>query len=409
MLRLRGMTACIDCLIHSNRATPRMTLPPLSTTQMLEKLVAFDTTSRNPNTALMAFVREWLDSHGVPYRQSGSAEKSNLHAIIGPQVEGGIALSGHVDTVPVDGQPWSSDPFKLREQGGRLYARGSADMKGFVAAALAAVPHLKARGLARPVHLFISHDEETDMSGARELVEDLAASPLRPAMCIVGEPSMMQPVLAHKGRLALRVIARGRAGHSSVPAGGLNAIYAAAAAIGHVQAEALRFAADGPFEEGFEPPHTTVHVGTMQGGSILNIIPERCEFVMEWRAIPADDYFAEVERLRGWLATNLEPAMQTVDPEAGFTLEVMDWVPGMALAEAHALTSLVKQLTGANSTGKVSYGTEGGLYQQAGIPTIVCGPGDIAQAHKADEFIAQSQLDACDGFIRRLADRLAAA
>ena len=152
-----------------------------------------------------------------------------------------------------------------------------------------------------------------------------------------------------------------------------------------------------------------MHVGTVQCGSILNIIPEHCEFVMEWRAIPADDYFAEVERLRTWLTTRLEPAMQAVDPAAGFTLEVMDCAPGMALAEAHALATLVKQLTGANSAGKVSYGTEGGLYQQAGIPTIVCGPGDIAQAHKADEFIAASQLDACDAFIRRLADRLAVA
>jgi acetylornithine deacetylase len=257
------------------------------------------------------------------------------------------------------------------------------------------------------VHLFITHDEETDMSGARELVADLAGAPLRPAMCIVGEPSLMQPILAHKGRLALKVIARGRAGHSSQPAFGLNAIYAAAAAIAHVQAEAARLAEEGPFEEGFDPPHTTVHVGTVQGGSILNIIPERAEFVMEWRAIPADDYFAEVERLRAWLIAHLEPAMKAVDPEAGFTLEVLDWTPGMALDAGHELTALVKQLTGSNSAGKVSYGTEGGLFQQAGIPTIVCGPGDIAQAHKADEFIAQAQLDACDAFIRRLGDRLA--
>jgi acetylornithine deacetylase len=384
-----------------------MAPPTLSTTRMLEKLVAFDTTSRNPNTALIGFVREYLDSHGVPYTQSGSAEKANLHAVIGPAVAGGIALSGHVDTVPVEGQPWSSDPFTLRESGGRLYARGSADMKGFVAAALAAVPALKARGLARPVHLFITHDEETDMSGAREMVAHLAAGALRPSLCIVGEPSLMQPILAHKGRLALTVTARGRAGHSSVPAGGVNAIYAAAAAIGHLEAEARRFATEGPFEDGFDPPHTTVHVGTVEGGSILNIIPEHAAFTMEWRAIPADDYFAEVERLRAWLAANLEPAMRAVDPACGFTLEVRDWVPGMALPEAHQLTGLVKQLTGANSAGKVSYGTEGGLYQEAGIPTIVCGPGDIAQAHKADEFIARSQLDACDAFIRRLGDRLA--
>ena len=385
-----------------------MAHPTMTTTEMLARLVAFDTTSRNSNLELIGFVRAWLDSHGVPYRISGRGEgKANLHAIIGPRTAGGIALSGHVDTVPVDGQAWSSDPFTLREEGGRLYGRGSADMKGFVAACLAAVPALQARGLARPVHLFITHDEETDMGGARSLVEDLQESGLRPAMCVVGEPSLMQPILAHKGRLALRVVARGTAGHSSQPAQGVNAIYAAAAAIGHTQNEARRFAGQGPFEAGFEPPYTTAHVGTVQGGSILNIIPERAEFVMEWRTIPADDYFAEVERLRAWLAAELEPAMHATDPASGFTLEVMDWIPGMALPPEHELTALVKQLTGSNSVGKVSYGTEGGLYEQAGIPTIVCGPGDIAQAHKADEFIARAQLDACDAFIRRLADRLA--
>lgn len=391
----------------TDRARQFRQIPPhtMTTTEMLARLVAFDTTSRNSNLELIGFVREWLDSHGVHYRVSGDGDsKANLHAIIGPRAAGGIALSGHVDTVPVEGQAWSSDPFTLREAGGRLYARGSADMKGFVASALAAVPALQARGLKRPLHLFITHDEETDMSGARELVEDLGLSGLSPALCIVGEPSLMQPILAHKGRLALRVIAHGRAGHSSQPALGVNAIYAAAAAIVHVQGEALRFATQGPFEEGFDPPHTTVHVGTVEGGSILNIIPERAEFIMEWRAIPADDYFAEVDRLRDWLAEHLEPGMRAVDPDAGFTLDVLGWVPGMALAEAHELTDLVKQLTGANSVGKVSYGTEGGLFQQAGIPTIVCGPGDIAQAHTANEWISKAELARCTAFLLRLAD-----
>jgi acetylornithine deacetylase len=380
----------------------------MTTAAMLARLVAFDTTSRNPNLDLIGFVRAWLDRHGVPYRVSTdpTGRKANIHAIIGPQAAGGVALSGHVDTVPVDGQAWSADPFTLRHDGGRLYARGAADMKGFVAACLAAIPDLKARRLARPVHLFITHDEETDMAGARELIDDIAASGLKPAMCIVGEPSLMQPILGHKGRLALRVVARGRPGHSSEPAKGVNAIAAAAEAISYLSAEARRFAAEGPFDPGFDPPHTTVHVGTIQGGSILNIIPERCEFVMEWRTIPTDDFFAEVERLRAHVAAAIEPAMQTVDPACGFTLEVMNWIPGLRLPGEHALADIVKQLTGSNSTGYVSYGTEGGLYEQAGIPTIVCGPGAIAQAHQPDEWIAQSQLDACDAFIRRLADRL---
>ncbi len=382
---------------------------PMTTSAMLSRLVAFDTTSRNANLDLIGFVRAWLDQHGVAYRISTNpaGDKANIHAIIGPHSAGGIALSGHVDTVPVEGQAWSADPFALRAADGRLYARGAADMKGFVAACLAAVPDLAARKLARPIHLFITHDEETDMAGARELVDDVAASGLKPAMCIVGEPSLMQPILGHKGRLALRVIARGKPGHSSEPAKGVNAIAAAADAIAWLNAEARRSAASGPFDGNFDPPHTTVHVGTIQGGAILNIIPERCEFVMEWRTIPGDDFFAQVERLRAHITAAIEPAMKTVDPTCGFTLEVMNWIPGLRLPGEHALADLVKQLTGANTAGYVSYGTEGGLYEQAGIPTIVCGPGAIAQAHQPDEWIAQSQLDACDAFIRRLADRLA--
>ena len=384
-------------------------LPPAMTTaEMLARLVSFDTTSRHANLDLIAFVSAWLDQHGVAYRISHdpTGRKANVHALIGPQVAGGVALSGHVDTVPIDGQAWSSDPFVLRAADGKLYGRGSTDMKGFVASCLAAVPALRARKLARPVHLFITFDEETDMGGVRRLIEDLDASQLRPDACIVGEPSLMQPILAHKGRLALNVTVRGMAAHSSEPAKGVNAVHAAAEAVAHVVAEARRFAAEGPFVEGFDPPYTTAHVGTISGGTILNIIPERASFTMEWRVVPGVDALAQVAALRSWLDANLVPAMQAVDPTCGFSLDIIDNIPGLALDADHTLATLVKQLTGSNSTGKVSYGTEGGLYQNAGIPTIVCGPGDIAQAHKPDEWIAQSQLDACDGFIHRLADRL---
>ncbi len=380
----------------------------VATTQMLARLVAFDTTSRNSNLPLIAFVREFLDAQGVPYRVStdASGNKANIHAIIGPQHAGGIALSGHVDTVPVDGQDWSSDPFALRRDKGRLYARGAADMKGFVAACLAAVPDLQARGLARPLHLFISYDEETGCEGAQRLIRDLDESGMRPALCVVGEPSGMKPILAHKGKLNLRVRVRGKPGHSSEPDKGVNAIYAAARAVSYVAAEARRLAQEGPFEDGFDPPHTTIHVGTIQGGSILNIIPEHAEFVMEWRPIPGDDAMRAMERLKAHVAADIEPAMHAVDPATGFSFEVLSIMPGMAIAPDHALTSLVKQITGANSAGKVSYGTEAGYYQEAAIPTIICGPGHIAQAHQPDEWIAQDQLDACDAFIRRLAERL---
>jgi acetylornithine deacetylase len=379
-----------------------------STAEMLERLVAFDTSSCKPNLELIQFVRHYLDTHGIPYRISTdeTGEKANLHAIIGPRSAGGVALSGHVDTVPVEGQTWTSDPRQLREESGRWYARGAADMKGFVASALVAAPELKARALARPLHLFISYDEETTCNGARRLIADLRESGLCPNFCIVGEPSGMQPVLAHKGRLVMRVLVRGVPGHSSEPSKGVNAVFAAAEAIAWLASEARRFGSEGPFEEGFDPPHTTVHVGTVQGGTVLNIIPEKAEFVMEWRTIPADDFFHEIERMKEHVARAIEPAMKKVDPGTGFTFEVVSWIPGLSLPPDHELTSAIKQLTGSNSTAMVSYGTEGGLYQEAGIPTIICGPGHIAQAHKPDEWIAQSQLDECDLFVRRLAERL---
>ena len=287
----------------------------MTTSEMLARLVTFDTTSRNSNIALIDFVRAYLDAQGVAYRVSvdrTGKDKANIHAMIGPAVAGGIALSGHVDVVPVDGQAWSSDPFVLRAEGGRLYGRGSADMKGFVASCLAAVPMLKAAGLKRPVHLFITYDEETDMGGARRLIEDIVDSGLRPQMCIVGEPSLMQPILAHKGRLALRLTARGMAGHSSEPGKGVNAIHALAEAIAYVAAEQRRFAAEGPFVEGFNPPHTTPHVGTMSGGSILNIIPEHASCVMEWRCVPGDSPQAEVERLRRYVTERIEDRKSVV-------------------------------------------------------------------------------------------------
>ena len=380
----------------------------MTTGEMLARLVAFDTTSRNSNLDLIAFVRNYLDAHGVAYRVATdeTGQKAAIHAIVGPQMAGGVALSGHVDTVPVDGQAWSADPFTLRRSGGNLYARGACDMKGFVAACLAAIPDFQAKPLLRPLHLLISYDEETDFDGVQRLVADLHESSLKPALCVVGEPSGMKPILAHKGRLSLNVRVRGRPGHSSEPAKGVNAIHAASEAIAWAAAEARRLATEGPFADTFDPPHTTLQVGTIQGGSILNIIPELAEFSMEWRDIPGDDAERHLQRLQAFVAATIEPAMHAAHPETGFSYEVINLMPRMALNPDHELATVVKQLTGVNSAGTVSYGTEGGYYQNAGIPTIVCGPGHIAQAHQPDEFVAQSQLDACDAFVRRLADRL---
>ena len=386
-------------------------LPERPTTlDMLRCLVSFDTTSRNSNLGLIEFVSHWLRLHDVAFRISHNSDgtKANLHAVIGPQIAGGLALSGHVDTVPVEGQAWSADPFTLRTDENRAYARGSCDMKGFVASCLAAVPDMQAMKPAKPIHLFITFDEETTMDGARQLMADIADSGLKPDLCLVGEPSLMQPILAHKGRIAVQVSVRGSTGHSSEPGRGVNAVHAAAEAVAFIAAEARRFAKQGPFVEGFDPPHTTAHVGTLHGGTILNIIPEAAEFVMEWRFVPGHDAQAELAALRHYIDTHIVPAMHDVDPKTGFQYEVVCDIPGMELAEDHPLTTLVKQLTGSNSTGKVSYGTEGGIYQEAGIPSIICGPGSIQQAHKPDEWIDLEQLNACDRFIRRLAERLSA-
>jgi acetylornithine deacetylase len=279
-------------------------------------------------------------------------------------------------------------------------------MKGFVAACLSAVPDFQAMNLRQPLHLFISYDEEVGCHGAVRLIEDMAQSGLRPDLCVVGEPSSMKPILAHKGKLNLRVTVRGRPGHSSEPDKGVNAIYAAAQAIDWVRLEQHRLAAEGPFEEGFDPPYTTIHVGTIEGGSILNIIPEHAEYTMEWRFIPGESPLAHMARMQAWIAQEIEPAMKAVDPSCGFSYAIELEMPGMYLPAGHELATAVKQVAGSNSAGKVAYGTEGGFYEEAGIPTIICGPGDIAQAHQPDEWIAEDQLALCDRFIRRIAERM---
>ncbi len=389
----------------------RVAPAPWTSTELLARLVSFDTTSRNSNLELMAFVQDLFDANGVAWHETRSADgrKRNLHARIGPAVAGGLALSGHVDTVPVDGQRWASDPFALRRDGGRLYGRGTADMKGFVACALAAVPHLVGLTLARPIHLFVTFDEEVNMEGARRLVASLDETDWpRPAACVVGEPTSMQPVVGHKGRLAAHVRVRGRAGHSAEPGRGVNAIHAAARAIGWLADRADERATRGPFVAGFAPAYTTSQVGTVHGGAILNIIPDAAEFGVEWRTVPGDDAPELLAAFRAHCEKRLEPAMHAVDPTTRFGFEVRDWVPGLALPLDHELATVVRHAAGSNASGYVSYATEGGLFEAAGLPTIVCGPGSIQQAHAPDEFIDAAELDRCDAFIRRMAQGLLA-
>lgn len=380
----------------------------MSSTEMLGRLVAFDTTSRNSNLDLIGFVRSWLDTHGVPYRLSfdPTGRKANVHATIGPVQAGGLAFSGHLDTVSTDGQTWTGDPFLLRRQHGRLIGRGACDMKGFVSAALAAVPDIKARKPARPVHLLFTYDEEVGYHGARRLIEDLHESHLYPAACVVGEASGMLPILAQKGRLIARVAVRGHAAHSSEAHRGVNAAHAAAEAIAFLAAASRHHALYGPTEQGFDPPYTTLQVNNLTCGGLPNTLPDRAGFDVEWRNIPADDPVQELAAFQAHVASAIEPQMRDLRPDTGFDYEVLLDLAALSMSPDHELARAACAITGTLVGGKVSYCSEGSLFQPTGVACMVCGPGDLSQVHQPDEWIAESQLTACDDFLRRLVDRM---
>ena len=380
----------------------------LSTVEMLERLVAFDTTSHNSNLGLIAFVRDYLAGLGIESHLTYDAlrNKANIFCTIGPQGKPGVILSGHVDTVPVEGQAWTSDPYTLARRDGRLYGRGSTDMKGFVATFLAMAPEFQAAPLSQPIHFCITYDEEVGLHGARVAIADLVQNFPLPTACIVGEPSGMKPVLAHKGKLALIGTVKGVPGHSSDILRGANALEAAAEAVGYLKGQQRYFRDHGPYDRRFDPPFTSVHTGVFHSGVVLNMIPEHASFTMEWRFIPGTDIDVDYAKLRDHCASAIEPEMKAVNPSCGFTWAEYSRMPGMGLPEDHPLATMVKQLAGTNDAGAVSYGTEGGLFEAAGIPTLVCGPGHIQQAHQPDEFIDEQQLAACEAFLRALKVRL---
>ncbi len=376
---------------------------------MIDRLIGFDTTSRDSNLALIDFVRDYLADLGVESRLTfdDDGRKANLFATMGPDDRPGIVLSGHTDVVPVDGQDWRTDPFTVTEVDGRLYGRGTSDMKSFVAVALALAPEFLARGLETPVHFAFSYDEEVGCIGVRRLIADLANLAVRPQACIVGEPTEMKVISAHKGKKSYTCRVRGHACHSSMTHTGVNAVEAAAEIVAFMKSLARRFRDEGPHDPAFDPPYTTVHTGTISGGTALNIVPEDCQFAFEWRYLPGHDpdaIFAEVEAF----ADRLLPEMHAVDPATGIAFAPRSEIPGLSTDPADAVTALAKSLSGANDSGKVSFGTEAGLFQAAGIPTIVCGPGSIEQAHKPNEFVALEQVALCEDFMRRLMDRVCA-
>lgn len=376
--------------------------------EMTKRLVAFDTTSRNSNLALIEFVRDYLDGHGVKSELVFDAGglKANLYATVGPLDRGGIMLSGHSDVVPVDDQEWHSDPFALVEKDDRLYGRGSADMKGFIATLLSLVPDLVRRRLREPIHLSFSYDEEIGCIGVRRLIDVLAGRPNKPRLCIVGEPTEMRVGVGHKGKHTLRCHVHGHEAHSSLVHQGVNAIEAAAELIAKLKEIARRKRDHGPFDPDFEPPYSTIHTGLIQGGTALNIVPRDCTFDFEMRPLPGDDVAAVVAELRAFADAKLVPEMRAVRAETGIDIEELSAAPGLATAADHEATQLAAALTGSNGTVKVAFGTEGGLFSAAGIPTVICGPGSIDQAHKPDEFVALDQIAGCEAFLKRLIDRV---
>jgi len=379
----------------------------MESAEILEHLVAFPTVSRDSNLALIEYVRGFLAQRGIPARlyPDATAPKANLYARIGPAERAGVLLSGHTDVVPVQGQAWSTDPFRLTERGGRLYARGAADMKGFIACALRAAERAAARPLREPLELAFSYDEEVGCVGVRSLIADMQHWERRPRLCIVGEPTRLATAIAHKGKTSLRAVCRGRAAHSSIPDRGINAIYLASAFIGKVrerQEELVRF---GPRDPGYEDPHTTLHVGTILGGSALNVVPAHCELELEVRNLPAQEPGLLVGALRADAAA--VAAASARPAEASIALEITHEYPALETPHDAPVVELVAALTGHREPIKVGFGSEAGLYSSCvGVPSVVCGPGSIDQAHRADEFIEADQLRRCDAMLDALLERL---
>ena len=383
----------------------------MNTLAWLDRLTAIDTTSRNSNLGLIETVRDDLRAQGLDPWLSSNAEgtKANLFCTLPAQdggTQGGVALSGHTDTVPVDGQNWTSDPFTLTERAGKLYARGSCDMKGFIACALGLVPEFLAMPRAKPLHLALSYDEEVACIGAPVMLADLQQRGVKVDGCIVGEPTSMQPVVAHKGLNAYRCRVHGKAAHSSLTPQGCNAIEHAAQLICAIREMAEAWRADGPFDEFYDVPYSTITTNLIGGGIAMNTIPQLCEFTYEFRNLPVLSPAQIQGRIDTYIQDQMLPRMQREFPGARVEIENLAAAPGLDASEQAAITQLVRALTADASVRKVAYGTEAGLFQGAGIPTVVCGPGSIEQAHKVDEFVEIDQLQQCERFLRQVAASL---
>ncbi|MEQ8371064.1 MAG: acetylornithine deacetylase [Alphaproteobacteria bacterium] len=377
-----------------------------STGELIERLIGFDTVSSRSNLALIDFVRDYLASWGVPSRLIHNAErtKANLYATVGPQERGGVVLSGHTDVVPVADQDWSRDPFRLHRADGRLYGRGTTDMKSFIAIVLARVPAMLASPLETPLHLALSYDEEVGCVGVPDLIRDIAsqAGPAVPHMAIIGEPTGMKVIAGHKGVWMFETLVTGHEAHSSQTQLGVSAIMAGAQFVSFLAGLAEEMKAADKLDPAFEPPWTSIHVGQIQGGTAHNIIPGRCRIGWEIRPLPGEDAAALAGRAAAYARDVLEPAMRMIAPGCAIVTQ-----PGVRVAPLRPdgnarVQNLARALTGENSVGMVSFGTEAGLFQDSGIEAVVCGPGHIAQAHQPDEYIALAQVEKCEAFVDQL-------
>lgn len=376
--------------------------------EILKSLIAFPTVSRDSNLALIAYVRDLLAAHGIAATliHSRCGSKANLFATIGPVEHSGIMLSGHTDVVPADEAGWTVPPFEMTDHQGRLHGRGAADMKGFLACALAAALRAKRLELASPLHLAFSYDEEVGCVGVRSLIDRLAGASIRPRLCIVGEPTGLEVATGHKGKISARAHCRGRGGHSALAPNALNAIHLGCDLIALMRTEQDALVAQGARDEAFEVPYSTIHAGIMQAGTALNIVPSECVIDFEIRNIPRDDSTALLARLKAG-AEQIAGKARSNAPEAAIDITVTNGYPSLDTPVASDAVAFVKSLTGANDTIKVAFGTEGGLFDdRLAVPTVICGPGSMAQGHKPDEFVTREQMTRCDEMLNALLERL---
>ena len=380
----------------------------LTPEELLSTLVGFDTTSRLSNLDLIDYVANYLSIFGIASTRIHNEDKTkaNLFATIGAAEAGGIVLSGHTDVVPVDGQDWQSPPFSLTERNGKLFGRGACDMKGFIACVLAAVPDIVSAPLKRPIHLAFSYDEEVGCVGVGSMIEHIVRQRIKPSLCIVGEPTSMRVINAHKSINSFRTTVAGHSAHSSRTQEGVSAIFKAARLITFLSEIDQEMRARGDPSGRFDPPYTSLSVGLIEGGSAVNIIPKECTFAWEYRALPGSDQNEIITRFRHYCDDEIVPEMRQRASESGIITRDRSQAPGLFMPSDTPEESIVLGLAERNGTEAVSYATEGGLFQHAEIPTYVCGPGDIADAHKPDEFVLRSDLRMCERFLARLIHHL---